>query len=106
MYSWKTVLVTIAVLFGLKIWNPFLVENMKWSWFDFLHQQHEIEEVQDIVLVDIDEKTAGKIWSVSMGREMFIETSCWNPLTPTLMYSLNYSKNLIDLTEMLNLQKD
>ena len=57
MYSWKTVLVTIAVLFGLKIWNPFLVENMKWSWFDFLHQQHEIEEVQDIVLVDIDEKS-------------------------------------------------
>ena len=60
MYSWKTVLVTIGLLFGLKIWNPYLIENITWSWFDFLHQQHEIEKVEEIVLVDIDEKSLEK----------------------------------------------
>ena len=82
MYSWKTVLVTIAVLFGLKIWNPFLVENMKWSWFDFLHQQHEIEEVQDIVLVDIDEKSLEKYgqypWPRDVYRDIMLESSYTN----------------------------
>jgi len=82
MYSWKTVLVTIAVLFGLKIWNPFLVENIKWSWFDFLHQQHEIEEVQDIVLVDIDEKSLEKYgqypWPRDVYRDIMLESSYTN----------------------------
>ena len=48
MYSWKTVLVTIGLLFGLKVWNPYLIENITWSWFDFLHQQHEIEKVEKL----------------------------------------------------------
>ena len=55
MYSWKTVLVTIGLLFGLKIWNPYLVENITWSWIDFIHQSKQIEQVDNIVLVAIDE---------------------------------------------------
>ena len=57
MYNWKTVLVTIGLLFGLKVCNPYFIENISWSWFDFLHQQKQIEHVDDIVLVDIDEKS-------------------------------------------------
>jgi len=57
IYSWKTVLVTIALLFGLKIWSPYLVENITWSYFDVLHQSQEKVQVDDIVLVDIDEKS-------------------------------------------------
>ena len=57
MYSWKTVLITIGLLFSLKVWNPYLIENISWSWFDFLHQTHEITAVENIVLVDIDEKS-------------------------------------------------
>ena len=60
MYNWKTVLVTIGLLVGLKIWNPYFIENISWSWFDYLHQQKEIEQVDDIVLVDIDEKSLEK----------------------------------------------
>ena len=52
MYSWKTVLVTIGLLFGLKVWNPYLIENITWSWFDFLHQQHEIEKVETATEAD------------------------------------------------------
>ena len=57
MYSWKTVLITIGVFVGLKIWSPYLVENIKWSYFDVLHQSQEKVQVDDIVLVDIDEKS-------------------------------------------------
>ena len=57
MYSWKTVLITIGVFVGLKIWSPYLVENITWSYFDVLHQSQEIVQVDDIVLVDIDEKS-------------------------------------------------
>ena len=57
MYSWKTVLITIALLFGLKVWSPYIVENIQWSYFDTLHQQQEKVIVDDIILVDIDEKS-------------------------------------------------
>ena len=57
MYSWKTVLITIGVFVGLKIWSPYLVENITWSYFDVLHQSQEKVQVDDIVLVDIDEKS-------------------------------------------------
>ena len=78
MYSWKTVLVTIGLLFGLKVWNPYLVENITWSWFDFLHQQHEIEQVDNIVLVDIDEKSLEKYgqypWPRNIYSDILFET--------------------------------
>jgi adenylate cyclase len=57
VYSWRTVLITIGVFVGLKIWSPYLVENIKWSYFDVLHQSQEKVQVDDIVLVDIDEKS-------------------------------------------------
>ena len=57
MYSWKMVLVTITLLFGLKVWSPYIVENIQWSYFDTLHQLQEKIQVDDIVLVDIDEKS-------------------------------------------------
>ena len=71
MYSWKTVLVTIGLLFGLKVWNPYLVENITWSWFDFLHQSHEIEQVDNIVLVDIDEKSLEKYGQYPWPRNLY-----------------------------------
>ena len=82
MYSWKTVLVTIGLLFGLKIWNPFLIENITWSWFDFLHQQKEIEQVEDIVLVDIDERSLEKYgqypWPRGIYADIMLESSYTN----------------------------
>jgi len=73
MYSWKTVLVTIGLLFGLKVWNPYLVENITWSWFDFLHQSKEIEQVDNIVLVDIDEKSLEKYGQYPWPRNIYAD---------------------------------
>jgi adenylate cyclase len=78
MYSWKTVLITIGLLVGLKIWNPYFIENISWSWFDFLHQQEEKVQVDDIVLVDIDEKALEKYgqfpWPRNFYRDILLQT--------------------------------
>ena len=73
MYSWKTVLVTIGLLFGLKVWNPFIIENITWSWFDYLHQSKEIEQVEEIVLVDIDEKSLQKYGQYPWPRNIYAD---------------------------------
>ena len=49
MYNWKTVLITIAVLVGVKIWSPYLIDNVRWSYFDTLHNSKEKEQVEDIL---------------------------------------------------------
>ena len=71
MYNWKTVLVTIGLCVGLKIWNPYFIENISWSWFDFLHQQQKIEKVEDIVLVNIDEKSLEKYGQYPWPRKIY-----------------------------------
>ena len=57
MYNWKVVLVTIGLFVGLKIWNPYIIVNISWSYFDTLHQTKEQIQIDDIILVDIDERT-------------------------------------------------
>jgi len=73
MYSWKTVLITISLLFGLKVWNPYFIENITWSWFDYLHQSKEIEQVDNIVLVDIDEKSLQKYGQYPWPRNIYAD---------------------------------
>ena len=91
MYNWKTVLVTIGVLVGLKIWSPYIVENIKWSWFDFLHQQQEQNHVQDIVLVDIDEKsleTYGQYpWPRDIYRDLLLNTDYTNTHVFSILFA-------------------
>jgi len=91
VYNWKTVLVTIGVLVGLKIWSPYIVENIKWSWFDFLHQQQEQIHVQDIVLVDIDEKsleTYGQYpWPRDIYRDLLLNTDYTNTHVFSILFA-------------------
>ena len=72
MYNWKTVLLTLGVLVGLKIWSPYLVDNIKWSYFDVLHQQKESQLIDNIVLVDIDEKSLKEIYRVLKPKGLLI----------------------------------
>lgn len=71
MYNWKTVLVTIALLFGLKVWNPYIVENIQWSYFDTLHQLQEKVIVDNIILVDIDEKSLDAYGQYPIKRSVY-----------------------------------
>lgn len=91
MYNWKTVLVTLSVLVGLKIWSPYLVENIKWSYFDVLHQQKESQLIDDIVLVDIDEKSLDKYgqypWPRNIYADIMLETHHTNTHVFTQVFS-------------------
>ena len=91
MYSWKTVLVTIALLFGLKVWSPYIVENIQWSYFDTLHQSQEKVLVDDIILVDIDEKSLDAFgqYPIKRGiyRDLLLNTHFSNTHVFTLLFS-------------------
>jgi adenylate cyclase len=87
VYSWKTVLVTVALLFGLKIWNPYLIENITWSWFDYLHQSKEIEQVDNIVLVDIDEKSLQKYGQYPWPRNIYADIMLESHYTNTHVFT-------------------
>ena len=86
MYNWKVVLLTLGVLVGLKIWSPYLVDNIKWSYFDVLHQQKESQLIDNIVLVDIDEKSLDKYgqypWPRNIYADIMLDTvKKWVPIT-------------------------
>ena len=74
MYSWKTVAVSVLILLGLKIWSPYIVDNIKWSYFDYLHSTKEKEQVEDILLVNIDEKSIEKYGQYPFPRDVYADT--------------------------------
>ena len=74
MYNWKTVLLTIVALVGVKIWSPYLIDNVRWSYFDVLHETKEKEHVEDILLVNIDEKSIEKYGQYPFPRDTYADT--------------------------------
>ena len=74
MYNWKTVLLTIVALVGIKIWSPYLIDNIRWSYFDVLHETKEKEHVEDILLVNIDEKSIDKYGQYPFPRDIYADT--------------------------------
>ncbi len=91
MYKWWTVLITIALLAGLRISDPFLMESIRLNYFDFLQTQKEPIQVDDIVLVDIDEKTLEKYGQFPFPRgvwaDMINQTSETNPSVLTATFA-------------------
>lgn len=91
MYKWWTVLITIALLVGLRISDPFLMESIRLNYFDFLQTQKEPIQVDDIVLVDIDEKTLEKYGQFPFPRgvwaDMINKTSETNPSILTATFA-------------------
>ena len=91
MYKWWTVLITIALLVGLRISDPFLMESIRLNYFDFLQTQKEPIQVDDIVLVDIDEKTLEKYGQFPFPRgvwaDMISKTSETNPSILTATFA-------------------
>jgi len=93
MFSWKSVLVSISLLVGLKIWSPYIVENIQWSWFDTLHQQKGEFYVNDIVLVDIDEKTLETLGQYPLPRGNYSQLMLDSHYSNTHVFSMVFSEN-------------
>ena len=98
MYSWKTVLVTIGLLFTLKIWNPYFIENISWSWFDYLHSTHSVQEydsesgLPEIVLVDIDEKSVEEFGQLPFPRKIYADKLLESHWSNTYVFTQVFSE--------------
>ena len=98
MYSWKTVLVTIGLLFTLKIWNPYFIENISWSWFDYLHSTHSVQEydsesgLPEIVLVDIDEKSVEQYGQLPFPRKIYADKLLESHWSNTYVFTQVFSE--------------
>ena len=60
MTKWWTVLITIALFAAIDIWNPDPLKSLRYIQYDYFQQQMEPIDVEDIVLVNIDEKAIRK----------------------------------------------
>ena len=105
MYSWKTVAVSVLILLGLKIWSPYIVDNIKWSYFDYLHSTKEKEQVEDILLVNMMRSLLRSMVNIHF-LEMYTQTHYGKHITQILMYSIYYLQKRIDLVKMNTLQMD
>tara|TARA_R110000868_G_scaffold188385_1_gene431092 strand:+ start:6880 stop:8742 length:1863 start_codon:yes stop_codon:yes gene_type:complete len=91
-YNWKTVLVTISLLFVLKVQSPYIIENIQWSWFDWLHQQHEVENIPEIVLVNIDEASIEKYGQYPWPRNIYSDILFGTDPTNTHVFTQIFSE--------------
>ena len=92
MYNWKTVLITIAVLVGVNIWSPYLIDNVRWSYFDTLHNSKEKEQVEDILLVNIDEKSIEKYGQYPFPRDVYADTLWETHHSNTHVFNILFSE--------------
>ena len=60
MTKWWSVLPAIFLLAFLKVSQYDIVKSVEYVYYDFLQRNHDIVEVDDIVLVNIDEKAIEK----------------------------------------------
>ena len=57
MFSWKAVLFTGLILVGIRALDPYPVEIIRLKGFDWLQQADTPVHVEDIVLVNIGERS-------------------------------------------------
>jgi len=92
MYNWKTVLITIIALVGIKIWSPYLIDNIRWSYFDVLHQQKEKVIVDNILLVNIDEKAIEKYGQYPFPRDIYADTLWETHFSNTHVFNILFAE--------------
>ena len=92
MYKWWTVLVTIALLVGLRVSDPFLMESIRLNYFDFLQTQQEPVKASDIVLVDIDEKALEKYGQFPFPRGVWADMIEKTPETSPSVLTVTFAQ--------------
>jgi len=92
MYKWWTVLFTIALLVGLRVSDPFLLESIRLNYFDFLQTQKEKIQVDDIVLVDIDEKALEKYGQFPFPRDVWADMILNTPETSASVLTATFAQ--------------
>jgi len=72
MKTWQ-VLITLGLMVGIRLLDPFLLESARLSFFDSLQRSQETAVSEQIVLVDIDEKTLDKFGQYPIPRRVMAD---------------------------------
>jgi len=87
MTKWWSVLITIAILASIKIWNPDPLQSLRYIQYDFFQEKQEQVQVDDIVLVNIDEKAIQQEGQYPWPRDIVAKYIEQGP--PNSLYVLN-----------------
>ncbi len=63
--------ITLLALLALRVADPFLLEATRLNYFDMLQRNHEVQLSDQIILVDIDEKSLKKLGQWPWPRDEF-----------------------------------
>ena len=85
--KWWTVLITIGLFALLQINNPGFIQSLTYNYYDLLQNQKEVNHVEDIVLVNIDERAIAKEGQWPWPRDRIAEYIQYAP--PGNLYVLN-----------------
>jgi adenylate cyclase len=72
MKTWH-VLITLALLIAIRIIDPFMLESARLSYFDSLQRNQDVNVSEQIVLVDIDEKTLDQFGQYPIPRKVMAD---------------------------------
>ena len=72
MKMWH-VLVTLGLLVTIRIFDPFLLESARLSYFDSLQRTQDVSTSEQIVLVDIDEASLEKFGQYPIPRKIMAD---------------------------------
>ena len=90
--KWYWVLLTIIGLVWLRSLDPFIVESSRLSYFDFLQRDHQTLASDDILLVNIDERSIQEYGQWPWSRETFADR-LWNADESTInIFTVIYSE--------------
>ena len=67
------VIVTLGLLLTLRVFDPFLLESSRLSYFDSLQRTQDVQVSEQIVLVDIDEPTLEKFGQYPIPRQVMAD---------------------------------
>ena len=67
------VIVTLGLLLTLRVFDPFLLESSRLSYFDSLQRTQDTQVSEQIVLVDIDEPTLEKFGQYPIPRQVMAD---------------------------------
>ena len=92
MTKWWSVLITIALLAGIKIWNPDPLQSLRYIQYDFFQQKQEQVQVDDIVLVNIDEKAIQQEGQYPWPRDIVAKYINEGPANSLYVLNMIYSE--------------
>lgn len=90
--KWYWALLTIFLLLWIRVDDPFLVESSRLNYFDLLQTQHEKVKSNDVLLINIDEKSIQAYGQWPWSRQVFAERLQQTDSSTINIFTIIYSE--------------